>query len=98
MKTDRQTEFPPREVFSLPDQEIHVWRASLELETARIEALRRTLTGDELTRAERFRFPVHRARFIAARGALREILGGYLGVEPTRLRFSYNLWGKPFLD
>ena len=89
---------PQLQALSVPDQAIHVWRASLALEPARIATLRSTLTEDELARADRFRFPLHRARFIAARGALREILAGYLGVAASQVRFLYNRWGKPFLD
>lgn len=81
----------------LPQDAIHVWRASLDLVTPLIEDLRRTLSNDELNRAERFVCARDRDRFIAARGLLRAILGRYLGLSPKRLRFCYGPWGKPAL-
>jgi 4'-phosphopantetheinyl transferase len=76
---------------------IHVWRAPLDLAAPLIEDLRRTLSDDELNRAERFVYVQDRERFIAARGLLRIILGRYLGLSPERLRFRYGPWGKPEL-
>jgi 4'-phosphopantetheinyl transferase len=55
------------------------------------------LSVEERERASRFRHSVDRARFVAARGALRAILGRCLGVEPGCLRFSYSPFGKPAL-
>ncbi|HJQ31332.1 MAG TPA: 4'-phosphopantetheinyl transferase superfamily protein [Pyrinomonadaceae bacterium] len=60
-------------------------------------ALLRSLSEDELRRAYRLRFPRDRARFIAARGILREILGRYTRTPPERVRFDYNAYGKPEL-
>lgn len=56
------------------------------------------LAPEERKRAERFRFPMDRERFILARGALRGIIGRYLDVAPHLVRFSYNAYGKPMLD
>jgi len=47
--------------------------------------------------AGRFKFEVHRARFIAGRGLLRRILGQYLSFPPETLRFEYSEFGKPHL-
>ena len=55
------------------------------------------LCEEELVRAERFRFPFLRRRFVAGRGALRAILAEYLSVEPQKLTFSYSAYGKPSL-
>jgi 4'-phosphopantetheinyl transferase len=92
--------FPPRATgapLELPEDEAHVWAASLDLPEARIAALGRTLSADEWARARRFRFEVHRRRFIAGRGVLRALLGAYLGVPPERLAFTYGERGKPDL-
>jgi len=59
--------------------------------------LAQTLSGDEMARAERFRFEGDRRRFIVSRGVLRAILGQYLGIEPSHLNFSYGQHGKPSL-
>jgi 4'-phosphopantetheinyl transferase len=56
------------------------------------------LSGEESDRARRFHFPVHRRRFVVARGMLRTILGGWLGVAPAEVRFEYGANGKPALE
>jgi 4'-phosphopantetheinyl transferase len=87
---------PPRSP-RLSADEVHVWRASLMRCEEKMVTLLRSLSEDELRRAYRFRFPRDRARFIAARGILREILGRYLHTPPERVRFGYNAYGKPEL-
>jgi 4'-phosphopantetheinyl transferase len=79
------------------DNGVHVWRAALNVPTARFDALRAHLTPKEVARAERYRFAAPSRRFVAARGLLREILGAYLDMPPARLRLRQNAWGKPRL-
>lgn len=74
---------------------IHVMHADLERTPEEIERLYGTLSDDERERAARFRFDIHRRRFIAARGLLRRALSEYLGVSPGGIRFSYGPKGKP---
>ena len=81
----------------LADNEVHVWRAQLELSLSQVQELRGILTDDELDRANRFSFEIDRQRFIAARGTLRSILSRYITMHPSHLRFHYNQYGKPFL-
>jgi len=87
----------PPDTLMLGDNEVHVWRASLELPSFQVRRLQRNLSEEELERAERFHFQRHRSHFIAARGLLRVILGRYLKTEPRRLRFQYGPKGKPEL-
>ncbi len=82
---------------TLGDDEVHVWRAALDVHAPHVQSLRRTLTADERARAERFYFQKDREQFIVARGLLRAILGRYLDAEPSQLRFSYSPYGKPSL-
>jgi 4'-phosphopantetheinyl transferase len=56
------------------------------------------LSEDELLRAARFKVEDGRRNFVATRGALRILLGRYLGVEPEALRFATTTNGKPRLD
>ena len=86
-----------REPMRLLRGEVHVWRASLEQPPGSLSKLLATLAPDEAERAERFHFDRDRHRFIAARGTLRAILGGYLNVAPGQLRFRYSEHGKPSL-
>jgi 4'-phosphopantetheinyl transferase len=55
------------------------------------------LAPDERARADRFRSAQDRTRFILARGALRSILGDYVGAAPRRLEFHRSPFGKPSL-
>ena len=84
--TDSTWRPPPRTLELGPD-EVHVWRCALDLAPSRVEELLRSLSSDERARAEQLRFPMHRARFIAARGLLRIVLGRYVGMAPDELQF-----------
>jgi 4'-phosphopantetheinyl transferase len=77
--------------------EVHVWLARLDQPEAELRALSSLLSEDELERAGRFRFPRDREHFVAARGALREILSRYTGTRPRLLGFDYDRYGKPSL-
>ena len=76
--------------FVLGHDEVHVWRAALDLPPARLATLGALLSDDERDRAARFRFDRDRDRFVAARGLLRTLLGRYLGTEPGDIRFVYE--------
>ena len=81
----------------LRDDEIVVWRASLDQDAELISGLERLLSDDEHERADRFRFTRDRDRFVAGRGLLRTLLGGYLAVSPQDVRFRYGAHRKPGL-
>ena len=55
------------------------------------------LAPDVLARADRFAFPHDRRRYVAAHGALRAILGGYLNTTPAGVPIRYTPQGKPYL-
>jgi 4'-phosphopantetheinyl transferase len=69
----------------------------MDISPTSIERLYGTLSSDERERSERFHFARDRRRFIAARGALRSILGNYLDVEPSHVQLRYGPQGKPHL-
>jgi 4'-phosphopantetheinyl transferase len=89
---------PPPAAIQLASGEVHVWAAILDLPPDRIEPLRGCLAGDELERARRFHFEVHRNRYIAGRSFLRSILARYLSVPAGQIRFRYGPKGKPYLE
>ena len=77
-----------------------VWARCFPLEVsdadlARFHAL---LSAEERARAARFYFERDRRSFTAARGGLREILGGVLQAPPAELEFAYGERGKPRLS
>jgi 4'-phosphopantetheinyl transferase len=83
---------------TLGPNEVHVWRIALGRADGGEASLAATLSPDEQTRAARLPAAHARRRFVAARGALRTILGRYAGLAPAELRFCYGLRGKPALD
>jgi len=76
--------------------EVHLWQAALDDRLA--DGLKRLLSADEVSRADRFHFARDRNHFIAARGLLRILLSAYLGINSDELRFSYAEKGKPSLE
>jgi 4'-phosphopantetheinyl transferase len=81
----------------LAGSDVHVWVARLQHSAAQLHALARTLSADELERAQRFHFERDQNSFTAARGVLRAILGSYLGVDAALVEFMYGPHGKPAL-
>jgi 4'-phosphopantetheinyl transferase len=68
-----------------------------DLDATDADALLPLLSADEHERAARYRFALHRRRFIAGRGLLRTLLARRAGVDPGRLSFRYESFGKPHL-
>jgi 4'-phosphopantetheinyl transferase len=83
---------------ALADNELHVWRASLDLFPLVLQRVERTLDAHEKKRAEKFLVPQARERFVVARGILRELLGTYLGLDAGKVTLSYGPQGKPSLS
>ncbi len=84
---------PPR----LARDIVHVWCALLDRPPADLARLAATLSTAERARADRYRLPLLRARFIAARGILRTILAAHLGTSPCTLSLDADPLGKPRL-
>jgi 4'-phosphopantetheinyl transferase len=82
---------------SLPIDQVDLWTVSLSVGGERYERLARTLSSDEQSRADRFKFDRDRRRFVIGRGALREILASYLERAPDAIQFAYGPHGKPML-
>lgn len=89
---------PPPVDLALQPGEIHLWRASLALDSTLYHQLVSTLTPDERQRAERFYRQEHQSRFVACRAFLRAILGHYLDRAPEQIQFCYGSHGKPAIE
>ncbi|MGD1917469.1 MAG: 4'-phosphopantetheinyl transferase family protein [Pleurocapsa sp.] len=74
---------------------VHIWRANLNFSPAEVVRLTAFLSTDEIARANKFRFPQHKRRFIAARSILRQLLSNYLNISPNNIKFDYGDRGKP---
>ena len=55
------------------------------------------LTPAEQARAERFRFDLHRNRYVRAHGHVRHILAAYMDVSPSEIALQTGPRGKPFI-
>lgn len=87
----------PDSALQLPTSELHVWAIPLDLSEAEVSESSKTLSEDELLRAARFHFDLHRRRYIAGRAALRSILAAYTGKQASDVEFFYGTHGKPHL-
>lgn len=87
---------PPASI-RLPDNEIHVWLASIIVDQPARAAFEQLLSSDECERAARFYFERDRHRYMFTHGLLRTLLGRYLNADPCELRFQTNEYGKPSL-
>jgi 4'-phosphopantetheinyl transferase len=86
---------PVRLLTSVDD--VHVWSASSRIPREHLIRLAGTLSEDEHDRAQRYVNKSVRDRFVAARGALRTLLGRYLECDPGKVRFRYGVGGRPEL-
>ena len=87
---------PP--ILELSSSDVHVWRASTEVDEKQLKYLQGIISEEEQLRAAKFYFRKDSVRFIVARGYLRMILAYYLDQSPEEFKFIYNKYGKPSLD
>jgi 4'-phosphopantetheinyl transferase len=82
----------------LSPQSISLWQVSLSNFLSELNELTILLSPDELQRANRFRFTIHRNRFIIARAMLRKILNLYIMTPAQKIIFTLGEHGKPYLN
>jgi len=87
---------PRRQTPPLAD-EVHLWRAPLNLRAGIFSDFEKILAPEETLRAQRFSVPHAKSEYIAARGFLRMILSAYLASPPQNIELRYGEYGKPFL-
>jgi 4'-phosphopantetheinyl transferase len=80
------------------ENDIHIWTIPLDIPAQLQPSLLAKLSNDEQVRAKRLYSTVHQNRFIAARIALRNILGQYLNTPPFEITFQYNDHKKPYIS
>jgi 4'-phosphopantetheinyl transferase len=95
MATSGPWSLPPISL-ALPDEELHVWRASLPT-GALAQRFHAFLSPEEKERAGKFLVAHAREQFIASRGILRELLSAYVGKPPADISLTYGPYGKPSL-
>lgn len=86
---ERSTD-PPESQTAIREGEVHVWHVTLE-------ASPDAVTPAEGSRARRMGSPRRRREFLVARGALRRVLAGALGIDPLVVPIREGAHGKPHL-
>lgn len=81
----------------LAEGELHLWKLD-DPEDPPPPPDQRPLSSRERERAAGIRNPAARGTFLYSRCATRRILGGYLGIDPGAIHFTYGPHGKPRLD
>ena len=82
--------------FYLSNKEIHIWIVPF-LDSPYNE-LNKFLSIQEKLKAASFHTILLENNYITGRGFLRSLLGLYLGLDPSILKFKTNSWGKPLLE
>ncbi len=81
----------------LMTEEVQVWVASLAVNDQRYAELASVIPQEENDHAASLH-PVAARRYVVARGILRNLLSGFTGTNPKKLRFNYGVSGKPSLS
>jgi len=82
----------------LETDEVHLWTVELTPQPGRLQAARAALSAPELAALDAgLLHPARRERLTLARGALRAILGAYLGQDPRRVAVVRDSSGRPRL-
>ena len=88
----------PHPATLIENDEVHLWRAPLDVSPRVAHELAAALTSSERKRAARLRDGTARARYVSARGWLHHLLAGYVGADARSLTFFTGAHGKPALD
>ena len=83
--------FPP-----LQKREVHLWTVSLNADSSLIKQCKTSLSDIECNRISFFKFPQVQNNYIISQGILRQLLAGYLDIEPCKIQIGRHRKGKPF--
>ncbi len=56
------------------------------------------LSKKEVDRANKFKFEKDRNKFIISRGILRELISKINNIDPKKIKYNINIYGKPFIS
>jgi 4'-phosphopantetheinyl transferase len=77
--------------------DVHLWLIDLHHASSLGDRMSQILSCAEQQKAEKFKFDKDRVKYVIAHAALRNILAGYLEVDPAQLEFREGPHGKPQL-
>lgn len=77
---------------------VDVWLTSTQAGEAQVRAYAKSLSREELARAQKFRSKTGYREYIVTRGLLRQALSSVAGLDLAGVDFMYGEHGKPYLD
>ena len=80
-----------------PDPGVSLWIGDLDRLTREVANVSSLLSHAERQQGERFRFSIHRNRYLATRCFERTVLGRALKIDPESVRIERTPLGKPFV-
>ncbi|MCU7940340.1 MAG: 4'-phosphopantetheinyl transferase superfamily protein [gamma proteobacterium symbiont of Bathyaustriella thionipta] len=83
--------------YILSAEMIDIWLCQLSHQQEKENDFFAQLCDEEMRRAKRFKFAIHRSRFIASHGFTRTVLSHYLKTEPALINYRKGKQGKPYL-
>ncbi|MBK8983267.1 MAG: 4'-phosphopantetheinyl transferase superfamily protein [Ignavibacteria bacterium] len=78
--------------------DVHIYRIIISEHTGSIPQFKNILSGDEIKKADRFKFTKDFQSYTISRSFLRNILSQYINLNPAEIKFSYTETGKPFIE
>jgi 4'-phosphopantetheinyl transferase len=78
--------------------DINIYTIDLQADEDQLAKDYALLSTAEKNRADAFKFPEHRSRYIIAHACLRNILSKQLPISPEKLIFTENAHKKPLID
>jgi len=78
--------------------DVHIYRIDISEHTGSLPQLKKFLSGDEIKKADRFKFTKDSQSYIISRSFLRNILSENTNIKPAEIKFSYTETGKPFIE
>ncbi len=88
----------PLEDVYLESDEIHIWLCNLDVSEQSIKKSKEILSIAEIEKANKFHFLNDKKSYVISHANLRAILSKYLNKDAKKIGFSYNKFGKPFLQ
>ncbi|MDX2503122.1 MAG: 4'-phosphopantetheinyl transferase superfamily protein [Gammaproteobacteria bacterium] len=84
--------------YQFEEQIIDIWLCQSDALQEKVKYFCSLLSADEKARAERFKFAIHRHRFIVFHGFMRVVLAKYLKIDPSLIQYKKGEKGKPSLS
>ncbi len=83
--------------FGLEPGVIDIWLCQADTVQESASHFSALLSAEELARAQRFKFDIHREQFIISHGFKRSVLANYLNIEAASIQYQLGDKGKPSL-